>query len=582
MKTSIKNIIVIAAPTLLIGLMLGWLIFGGDGGMEQSSVKEGIEKNEVWTCSMHPQIRQNEPGKCPICGMELVPVDDNGDQLAMEVEMSPAAMQLADIETAVIKKETPVKQLRLNGKVQPDETEVFSQSSHLPGRIEQLMISYTGERVEKGQILGMIYSPELVTAQEELFEAYKIRKAQPQLYQAAREKLKNWKLTVEQIDEIVEQGAIKEQFPILADVSGVVLKKKVKLGDYVKRGESIYEIADLSQVWVLFDIYESDISWVNDGDEVTFSVKSYPGEEFSGTIAFIDPVIDARTRVAQARVKMHNPSRKLKPEMLVEGVVKNPLREKNEAIVVPKSAVMWTGERSLVYIKHVREDKISFSMREVTLGEALGNQYIIKEGLESGEEIAVHGTFSIDAAAQLAGKPSMMNKDAGQTTESENNEEIKHLKISDNAREAIAPLLTHYLEVQSMLANDDFENALKSAKKMAETLKDIDMRLFQGDAHRFWMKRSEKLKNVLDNSVEAEDIKALRKWFKPLSEEVILLFKAFGSPKESLFVDYCPMADSDSGATWLSNEKTIRNPYFGSSMLRCGEVKEAINTVEHP
>lgn len=580
MKTSIKNIVIIAVPTLLVGLLLGWLIFDGDGGKEESSKKEETEKNQVWTCSMHPQIRQSEPGNCPICGMELIPVDENADQIASEVKMSPAAMQLADIQTALIEKETPVKRVQLNGKVQPDETQVFSQSSHLPGRIEQLMINYTGERVREGQTLAMIYSPELVTAQEELFEAYKIREAQPQLYQAAREKLKNWKLTTDQIDQIVEEGKVREQFPILADVSGVVLKKKVNLGDYIKKGESIYDIADLSSVWVLFDIYESDISWINEGDAVSFSVKSYPGEEFTGKIAFIDPVINSRTRVAQARVKISNPSGQFKPEMLVEGVVENPLQDRKEAIVVPKSTVMWTGERSVVYIKHVREDKISFSMREVTLGEALGNQYIIKEGLEAGEEIAVHGTFSIDAAAQLAGKPSMMNKDAGKSENGEKGDSVEQLAINDEAREAIRPVLQHYLEVQSGLANDDFEHAQKAVKKLRKAIKEVDMQLFQGEAHQFWMKRSENLEAPLSKAVEAEAIESLRKTFKPLSAEIILLFKAFGSSEASLFVDYCPMADSDKGATWLSDEEAIRNPYFGSSMLKCGEVKEVIDNGE--
>lgn len=575
MKTSIKNKLIVIIPTLVIGILLGWIIFGGESKKSETKTEQASEA-EVWTCSMHPQIRQNEPGQCPLCGMDLIPVTEDNEQNNLEVKMSPTAMQLANVQTAIVEEQKPVKKVHLNGKIKADETKVSSQSSHLPGRIEQLMVSFTGERVNKGQTLAMIYSPELVTAQEELFEAYKIRKEQPGLYSAAWEKLKNWKLTEYQIDHIVKEGEVKEQFPILADVSGIVLSKKVNLGDYIQKGETIYEIADLSKVWVLLDVYESDIPWVKKGDSVRFSVKSYPGQEFNGKVSFIDPVINAKTRVAQARIEMRNPGMRLKPEMLVEAVIESPMENTSEEIIVPKTAVMWTGERSVVYVKHKRENEISFSMREVTLGPALGDRYIIKDGIEVGEEIAVHGTFSIDAAAQLAGKPSMMNKDAGRDGKEKHDHEVTTFKIGSKAQEALVPVLDHYLNLKSALANDDFETAITSTKTLHSKLNAVDMKLFKGDTHVFWMKQSKSIKEALEKARKAENIEELRKWFKPLSEEMVKLFKSFGSPKDKLYVEYCPMADSDKGANWLSAEQEIRNPYFGASMLKCGEVKGEI------
>ena len=406
-----KNTIFIALGTLVVGLVLGWLIFSGTNGDHRTAEMHDHEENTVWTCSMHPQIRQAESGQCPICGMDLIPLnsESNDEDHPSQIIMSETAMQLASIQTTIITKENPVKEIRLNGKVKADERRVFSQSSHIPGRIEKLSVNFTGERVKKGQVLANVYSPDLVTAQEELFEANKIKESQPELFLAARGKLFNWKLTETQIEHILESKQIQEQFPVLADVSGVVLNKKIKLGDYIQKGQSLFEIADLSIVWVLFDIYESDLAWIQTGDEVIVSVQSYPGESINGKISFIDPVINPSTRVATARVELKNPRSRLKPDMFALGVVNSTLEHMDGELTVPKSAVMWTGERSLIYVKHSPQSGISFEMREVSLGPALSNSYVITDGLMEGEEIAVNGTFSIDAAAQLAGKPSMMN-----------------------------------------------------------------------------------------------------------------------------------------------------------------------------
>lgn len=414
---SYKRTSLIAAATLLLGLILGWLFFGGSNNASAESHTHETEAaaETIWTCSMHPQIRQGEPGDCPICGMDLIPLanESEGDMDPMAVRMSPTAMQLANISTARIGSTEAIKSLKLNGKVQADERLLRTQSSHIPGRIEKLSVNFTGEFVSKGQVIAHIYSPELVTAQEELFEAEKIKDTQPLLFSAAKEKLRNWKLSDAQIEQIIRKSSIQESFPILADVSGYITKKLVNQGDYVLKGEGLYEIADLSSVWVLFDVYESDMSWIHKGDKISYSVSSLPGEEFSGKISFVDPVIDSKTRVAKARLEVGNAGMKLKPEMFVSGTLEASLPQKENAIVVPKTAIMWTGKRSVVYVKSESNSGISFLLREVDLGPALGQSYIIKGGLEKGEEIAVNGTFSIDAAAQLAGKASMMSPEGG-------------------------------------------------------------------------------------------------------------------------------------------------------------------------
>ncbi len=564
-----KKTTYIAISTLVLGLLLGWMIFGSADKSSNSAEAHDHSEETIWTCSMHPQIRANEPGACPLCGMDLIPLSsDSEDENPMEIRMSPTAMQLANVQTSIVSKQKPVKEVRMNGKVKTDERNVFSQSSHIPGRIEKLTVNFTGEAVQKGQILAYIYSPELVAAQEELFEAQKMKDAQPSLFNAAKEKLKNWKLTEKQVNQILANGKIQEQFPILADVSGIVTEKKINLGDYILKGQSLYEIADISTVWILFDVYESDIPWVKQGDNVEFSVRALPNEKFKGEVSFIDPVINSETRVASARVIIKNPGQRLKPDMFVQGTIKSRLESNNEVIVVPKSAVMWTGERSVVYVKNASSDKVSFLMRMVTLGPTLGDGYLIKEGLEVGEEIATNGTFSIDAAAQLAGKPSMMNPDAGKGH--------SEIAIGQKEKDALSPLFEAYFKLKNNLVNDDFKAGISSAKEMTTILNKVDMKTFKGDAHDFWMKRNDKLTSQLKNASATKDIQKLRIFFEKISDEMILLLKTFGAMDKAIYIEHCPMVNSNKGADWLSLESEIRNPYYGEAMLKCGEVLEVV------
>ncbi len=585
---------IIAASTLAAGLLLGWLIFGGaDSSLdEEHSHDAAIESETTWTCSMHPQIRQDEPGDCPLCGMDLIPLEeDEGEADPMAIRMSPTAIELAGIRTVQVNTTEAVKSIRLTGKVEADERLVHSQSSHIPGRIEQLKVAYTGAYVKKGDAIASVYSPELVTAQEELFEAQKTKETVPRMFNAAKEKLKNWKLTEAQVDQLLEEGTARETFDIHADVSGYVMEKKVNRGDYIRTGQALYEIADLSRVWVLFDLYESDMSWVKKGATVDFTVGSLPGESFEGTVAWIDPVIDPRTRVARARVEFNNSALQLKPEMFVTGTVSATLSDRDESIVVPKSAVMWTGKRSLVYVRSDTDQGVSFVMREVTLGPALGDSYIIESGLQEGEEIAVSGTFSIDAAAQLAGKPSMMSPEGGPVItghdhggaspsdmpEMESSQTpIEKADISSEAKNELKPLYANYFSLTDHLANDNFEASQKSAVAMKEALQAVDMGAFSGKAHEIWMNHLSALEKETEHVAHLGTIEELRAAYLGISNAMIALTRSFGAVEEPIYLQHCPMADNDKGADWLSTEKEIRNPYFGDMMLKCGETKETI------
>ncbi|MBW6500342.1 MAG: efflux RND transporter periplasmic adaptor subunit [Bacteroidales bacterium] len=596
-----RKLIIITTAAVLSGFLLGWLIFGGSGrkATDEHQHETEIAGEMIWTCSMHPQIRQNEPGDCPICGMDLIPlVADKDEDLDPEaIRMSSVAMQLANISTAVAGSMDPVKSVRLTGKIQPDERLVFSQSSHIPGRIEKLTVNFTGEYVSKGDVIASVYSPELVTAQEELFEARKIAETQPQLYNAAMEKLRNWKLSENQIEEILQSGTSKETFDIQADVSGYIMQRKVNTGDYIGKGKVIYEIADLSRVWVIFDVYESDIQWIKRGDEVRFIIASHPGESFRGRITFLDPVIDPVKRTARARVEANNSSLKLKPEMFVSGTVSARLTGKSDNIVVPRSAVMWTGKRSVVYVKSTTEGGVNFVMREVTIGPSLGDSYIIESGLQAGEEIAVSGTFSIDAAAQLAGKPSMMSPeggpaitghDHGGATMSGTAADMdqtgsgvivmtqKPVNISSEFKSQMTGVYDAYLKIKDAFIASDAKIAGEEAIKARNAIEAVDMGLLEGDAHNKWMQQLKTLRQSINSIAGSSDIEVQRTAFSDLSNNLYTAIKTFGLADKTVFYQFCPMAFDNKGAYWLSETETIRNPYFGDAMLKCGETKETL------
>ncbi|MFA5814950.1 MAG: efflux RND transporter periplasmic adaptor subunit [Bacteroidales bacterium] len=407
-KKLIKNTYLRMSLLLIAGFFSGWLVFHRPPVEHKPEINVSEKKSTIWTCSMHPQIRRDEPGQCPLCGMDLIPLTQDAAQIDPNaISMTEDAARIAEVQTTIVSRQEPVKEVRLYGKIQADERLVQTQSAHLAGRIEQLLINFTGEEVRKGQTIAQIYSPSLVTAQQELFEALKMRDTA--IISAARDKLRQWKFTDGQIAEIESSGKVKSIFDVTATVSGIVSARKVNKGDYVQQGSALYEIVDLSHVWALFDAYESDLPWIKQGDKVTFTLQSLPGKEFRGVISFIDPVINAQNRVAQLRVDVGNGDNILKPGMFATGHVMTHLATQGNSLVIPQSAVLWTGTRSIIYIKVPGASEPTFLMREITLGPDLGDSYVVLDGLNEGEEIVTNGTFNIDASAQLMGKPSMMN-----------------------------------------------------------------------------------------------------------------------------------------------------------------------------
>jgi membrane fusion protein, copper/silver efflux system len=355
------------------------------------------------------------------------------------------------------------------------------------------------------------------------------------------------------------------EFDVYADQSGVVVRRDISKGDYVTKGSVLFEIVDLSNIWIFFDAYESDLPFLRTGQRVTFSAASIPGKEFTSSISFIDPLINPQTRTASVRAEVNNPQQILKPEMFVNGRILASLSLNKKSLVIPNTSLLWTGKRSIVYVKVPNSEFPAFEMREIILGASLGGYYIVESGLTEGEEIVTNGLFAIDAAAQLSGNYSMMNRAVDNT-----------IAVPDQFTTQLTVFVNQYFELKNSLVQSNYNLAQSNAKKLQSILSKIDMKLLYNKAHIVWMKHLSELEKQLELLAKSNTIVKQREAFAPLSDQLIETVETFGLKIETVFVAYCPMAKDDKGAYWLSEVEEIRNPYFGDKMLTCGEVKKTI------
>ncbi|PVW13489.1 efflux RND transporter periplasmic adaptor subunit [Marixanthomonas spongiae] len=577
-----KNIIYILLA-LVGGLLVGYLIFGTatEGSVSEKDISElsdshdheGETVAQMWTCSMHPQIMQPEPGDCPICGMDLIPAESTSDGLAAnEFTMTENAMALANIQTTVVGSANISENgtMSLSGKILENEEANAIQTSYFDGRIERLNMNYKGQEVNKGQLLATIYAPKLVAAQQELITAASLKESQPALYKAVRNKLKLWKLSEKQINAIETSGVVRENFPIYATVSGTVSEVLSAEGDYVKQGQPILKMTNLNTVWATFDVYENQISEISKGQEVIVTTNAYPNKEFTATISFINPVLDTQTRTVKVRATLKNTEGVFKPGMFVTGTIEGLSDTSGSSqITVPASAVLWTGERSLVYVKTAAEKPV-FEMREVTLGTKSGDNYTITDGLVPGDEIVTNGTFTVDAAAQLQGKKSMMNP-------SENEDEIEdevemEMELSESVQQQLKGGLPNYFAMKNAFVESDSKKVSQLASEMSSklaTIKETNLGAME-------QKHIAKSKEILKMISESDDLEDQRNHFVGLNQTIIPLFKNMENNSETIFIQKCPMANSNKGASWLSTEEEIRNPYYGDAMMTCGSVIDSI------
>ena len=895
-ETKVWVVVAAVLVALVVGVLgRGMFAPGAGGDITDLTTDEKGQAQEWWTCSMHPQIKLPKAGLCPICNMPLIPLEIQVESGSLrELTVSENAKKLMGIETALVERRFVEAEVRMVGKIDYDETRLKYITAWIAGRLDRLWVDYTGVPVRKGDHLVLLYSPELLSAQEELLQAIEtvkslsessisiIRETSEATVVAVREKLRLWGLKPEQIAEIEKRGTVSDHMTIYAPIGGIVIHKNAQEGMYVKTGTRIYTIADLTEVWIRLDAYESDLMWLRYGQKVEFTTEAYPGEEFVGTIAFMDPILTQTTRTVKVRINAKNPKMKLKPGMFVRAIAKSKIASSGKVmnkalagkwicrmhpdvvkesagkcdicemplvrteslgylgvdittadkpLVIPVSAALVTGggkagSRAIVYVEidpsllrtvdvgdwaallgmihgaaktptdgfagtpfghfwsllsdSLREqlldrqpsetlpmgvrhrfvakvndvlrgrtlyqpeiwsgveigaeatgylrrgldnlpqrevnrfnrlllerifpDEIAkgryaptFEGQEVVLGPRAGEYYLVRYGLTEGQRVVTKGSFKIDAELQIQAKPSMMTPEGGggggpspgatdtgdgkapmklpalvqaqlhalmesgekidkaieagglegirsafaamgRNVKAVQEEKLKghmrllwkeysmllmndavegkeieklpeakrlvtlmheHLSsmkskfglgddhgppkapvIAPEFRQQFTKAVEAYLAVQQALANDDSKQAVAAAKKMAEAIDAVNMKLLEGEDHMAWMKASGELKKILAGAVQAKGVEPVRKEFALLSEEVAVAVKRFGVSGSSLYKFKCPMAFNNRGATWVQTGQDTRNPYFGSVMLQCGSVIEVLPAVE--
>ncbi|MDP4748471.1 MAG: efflux RND transporter periplasmic adaptor subunit, partial [Algoriphagus sp.] len=514
MKNFFSTKIALISITLIVGVFLGWAISPATTDTHAHEEGEGLPS--IWTCSMHPQIRLPEAGDCPICGMDLIPGDQEatGNSNPQAFQMTPEALALAQVQTLVVGGAQAKKELILSGKLQADERENASLTAKFPGRIEKLFVTFTGEQVTTGQRIATVYSPELLTAQKELLESAKTKATFPQLYQASKDKLGLWKLSATQIAEIERSGQVKERMDIFADQSGVVLQKNVSVGDYVSMGSVLFTVTNLNSLWLMLDVYETDLPFVALGDDIQFTVAGKPGETLSAKVTFVDPLINANTRAASVRAEIRNVGNTLKPEMFVTARIQTRNTASSTEVMVPRTAVLWSGKRSIVYVKVPNAALPEFVMREVTLGNRLGENYQITAGLQAGEEIVSYGAFALDASAQLSGKPSLLNRSSTQQVE-----------VSAAFSQEIAAVVSAYFQVKNSLVKDQIPTA--ATQLLAQALAKVSSAAGTGKEKAKWEKIKSELSQATAKIKGAKDIGAARTQFSNLSASIIQLAETY-------------------------------------------------------
>lgn len=571
---------------------------------------ESAEADVYYTCPMHPQIKLPQPGDCPICGMSLVKKEAGEQEQTGVVAVTPRQIQLTGVTVTPVKRRYLTRDIHTYGKIDYDETRLAVVSAWVDGRIDDLFVDFTGTTVQKGHALVSLYSPQLISTENEYLIARKnLRRAEQSgqqqaissarsLAESTRRRLLRWGLSEGQLDRIAETGDVEDHITIHAPVGGTVITKKAVEGMYVKEGDVLFQIADLSRVWLYAEIYEEDIPFLyqeregdywtcpmhpdvrqehegscpicgmelirtNDNIDVEITARALPGVTFLGQVAFTDPFLDPTTRTVRVRVNIDNPDGVLKPNMFARAEIGLPI---GDVLAVPENAVIQSGERRIVLVE---EEPGRFRPQPVRLGrmwlddperiaeertdlvfkdEALRYHEVLA-GLEAGEEVVTSGNFLLGSESQLQGALAKMIEESN--IEPAAQEDTPHYEFIEEPK--LDDILSSYYAIHDSLAADTIAKINTWATRIEEEAKSPAI-----------IKAAE----PLTHAHHKNDIDATRDDFEALSNVLIAYVGAHRDQlKEMPLKAYCPMAD----AFWLQGEGELLNPYYGSKMLYCGK-----------
>ncbi len=497
---------------------------------------------------MHPWVKSDKPGKCTVCGMELVPVYEGGGQSSRPstdiVMLSESAPNVAGIKTEEVRRRSLARSLRVAGMIEDDDSKHRILSAFTGGRIEKLFVNYEGAEVEAGQPIATFYSKDLIAAIREYKVAY--GQGPSPLLTASQMRLQQLGLSKDQIAEAHQRSETDIFVDILAPISGTVVKRFAYEGQYVQEGEKLFEIADFSTMWFQFVAYEQDLSLLRVGQKVSVRTPALPDKVFTAEIKFINPNLDNTTRSARVRVEIANPNRELRHKLYAEGTVEV---DAPEVLAVPRTAVLWPGNNPRVYVE---QQPGAYQQRRVILGRAGDDFWEILEGLKEGERVVTSGNMLIDGQAQLSnvGAPS----------------------------DESPPLHDPAMEMNAA-EHEALENYLQAVADLSDTLARDDVPAFNAALAKLPSPPTGFPADVKKPAGAAPDLATARSAFLPLSEAAADYAMHVRAHFPKLKVFRCPMSDTagkgiPKNARWIQFSASLRNPFMGREMLECGaEVK---------
>ncbi|REJ65695.1 MAG: efflux RND transporter periplasmic adaptor subunit [Planctomycetota bacterium] len=572
------------------------LAWAGIGG-------ESVDTDNVFWCPMHPQIKsKKENAVCPICNMALVELEGGIVEAPQHLTLTAQQVQQAGVVTQPVMRRKLYREIDTTGRIDYDERRYAGISSWVTGksRIDKLHVSFTGETVEKGELIAEIYSPQLISAQEEFVIAVKAARERegrttgrssfgldPEaIVSSARQKLLYQGMTTEQVDQLAERQQIWDRIPVHAPISGTVIERHVQEGQYVNEGDWLFHLADLSHLWLFVDIFEDELSLVEVGTPVELSVSSQRGQTFSGTVSYIEPKVRRLTRTAPVRIDVDNRDGKLLPGMFARARLRH---QYSSLLAIPENAVLWSGQRAVVMIKN---GEGTFLPREVQLGRkwlysndsgATGNSTLgfgndrvryheVLADLTPGEEVVTAGAFLLNAESQFQNVLAKMLPPESQRAT------LKQV-VGEPIAQRIRRVLDAYFQLSKTLAADDLDavpaqmaTLSESTSALAIIASESDTDALKADATRFH-------ELVARLSAESpKDAVDARTRFGRISHELTKLLEAHGGKTlfgHDLYQFECGMAKVGY-ERWLWWSPEIHNPYMGQRMLKCGTRLDAL------
>ncbi|EGF27286.1 efflux RND transporter periplasmic adaptor subunit [Rhodopirellula baltica] len=619
-------VVVVGLVFFLLGVAqrTKWLTADGfSGGQGESVAESGGGEDKRYICPMMCTPPSTEPGRCPVCAMELVEATGGGGGDGISVTIESSARRLVGIRTAMSKMGEVNRTIRTIGSIDYDESQLSTISAYIDGRLEKMYANYAGVKVKEGDDLALIYSPQLYTAQTEFITSMnsdgKIGRFQisgGDLNKMARENLTELGMTESQIEQLGKSGKPMSRIRIKSPQRGTVIEKSAVEGDYVKTGDKLYRVADLSSVWLMLDLFPDDASAVRFGQQVEAEIQSMPGEVFTGRVAFIDPTVNPKTRTVRVRVEIMNFDGKLRPgdyatarvtvpaipmdqvydpalankfispmhpQVIRDEPGKCPLCDMDlvptsqlgfaseplpmqQVVTVPRDAVLLAGENSVIYVE---TEPGRFEIRRVTVGPMNRQEAVIVEGLAAGETVATGGNFLIDSQMQLAGNPSLMDPKKAPSY-SPGPLELPNttpVMLASDAGKTLDRTYDAYFEIQCAMAADQTPPPV-ALNTLIEGLRELEMSTSVPDEAQRRFATARRAASRMDGSLETA-----REAYRGVSHAMLRAATVARGPKTAVKLThyYCPMVPGG-GGDWMQPGGDLQNPYWGSEMLTCGEV----------